>query len=158
MAHGELFFASDRGYLTTQKSANDREVLVFGRAKIQTEATSVFGGGRTRRERMHAGPVIDAVILPVPVSGDDDDVILRTEFADLIALVGPIRVGVIVLLILAVGPDNRRRREQDFEGRVRCQYFALKPRLLFGPPDAFVRTIGHIVRAAEITAFHEPEL
>ena len=66
-------------------------------------------GGSARREFVRSRFVIDTVILPMPITADDNDVVLGAELANLRPFVSPIGIGVIVFLVFPIGTDNRGR-------------------------------------------------
>ena len=99
-------------------------------------------------------------ILVVPIATDHDHIVLRgEERANLLTLVvEAFEVRMVVDLARIVGPQHRRRANQDLEGRIRCGHRLEKPCLLFSAPDRFLGAVRVGVGAAKVAIFHHPDL
>ena len=103
---------------------------------------------------------MDGVILPVPVPADDIGIFLRSQEApEIVALVGEDFVGMIVVLSsVPIGADYGSRADENSESGIAFGEGLFEPGHLLFSPYRFVRSVGHRVGAAKITAFHHPDL
>ena len=89
----------------------------------------------------------------------DDEVALRAEeAAELVALVREPGVGMVVVLVAAVGADDRCGRDEHAEGSVRLRDRAHQPLLLRRAEDRLGGAVWVVVRAAVAATLDDPDL
>src|SRR5690606_13052498 len=67
-------------------------------------------------------------------------------------------VCVIVNFIVTVRPYDGCWRKNDFEGRRTVHQPVFQPGLLLLSPQAFIRSVRHVIRVAIVPTLHEPHL
>src|SRR6478735_9088875 len=123
------------------------------------------GSVRIRRgsaaELLRFGGRIDGMVLPVAVAVEEERVVFRVlgyPLANLDAFLREGVVGVIVVLVPTVGPDDRSRRDDDLPVSFARRHAVLQPLFLHLSPDGLRGAVGKVVGAAEITAFEQKDL
>ena len=107
---------------------------------------------------------MDGLVFPMPITAEDEEGCWMdgTGFQPfekgLGFVIESLEIGVVVGFRSIVGSEHGSGRDQDFEGGIVFLERALQPFALFFSPERLFRTIGHVVRAAVITALDEPEL
>src|SRR3569833_3164789 len=84
-------------------------------------AAGVLVAPRSAGELVQAGVGMLRVVLPVPIAADDEEIVghvLLHPRAELISFVLETFIGEVVVLVLAVGSDDRRRADEHLPRRV----------------------------------------
>src|SRR6185436_20257918 len=114
------------------------------KAMICRIGAGAAGSVRVRRgaatEFLYFGRRIDGMVLPVAVAVEEERVmpgVLGHPFANLDAFLRERIVGVIVVLVAAIGSNHRRRRDDDLPVRFARTHAVFEPLLLHFAPDGF---------------------
>src|SRR5689334_17372505 len=84
--------------------------------------------------------------------------ILRDPLANLIAFLRERVVGMVVVLVAAVGAHHRSRRNDNFPLRLARRDAVLQPLFLHLAPDSLGRAVGQVIGAAVVAAFEQKDL
>ncbi len=117
--------------------------------------------GRADAEFVQPGSRIHRMILPVPITANDDEIISHVflkPLADFASFVPKTGIGMIVVFSAAVWTDQGRRADEQLPSRVAFADRLFEPFLLPGAPDRFFRSVRHGVGRAEIAAVGKPDL